>query len=277
MSKQMSFQDLFAAGQEVKKNGSSIRILNWNIRNPSIRRAKLQATWILEANADVVILTEAKYSEGCVFLRDYLESHGFRVVLPNPKDKDYCVLVGARGLDVRTLEHNLGFLPHRTISVRCKALSGDINITGLYVPSRGPLERRNIDKREFQDQFSAFLGILTQSAKATNIIAGDLNVVERTHIPHYSVFGEWEYRFYESFSKHSLVDAYRLLYPDALEYSWFGRQGDGYRFDHFFVSDSMSDDVVKCSYIHSARVSGLSDHSAMWLEMESKHKCAPPD
>jgi exonuclease III len=114
-------------------------------------------------------------------------------------------------------------------------------------------------------------GDLFEKKETENIIlGGDLNVVERGHIPHYHVFGEWEYAFYESFLKFGLADAYRTLHPDTQDYSWFGKEGDGYRFDHLFVSRNLVKYISECHYIHIPRVSKLGDHSAMYLTIGMK-------
>lgn len=244
------------------------KILNWNIRNPSLDRAKAQANWIIETGADVVTLTEAKHSAGCAAICDSLNHNGFDVFRPDSELGDYGVIVATKSKHGRRLRLDASFLPNRIGAISCKTGLGPLRIVGLYVPSRGPSARRNIDKRAFQDQITNLLPAwLGKRKNGRIIVTGDLNVLERNHIPRYQVFGEWEYSFYDAFVRLGLVDAYRLLYPDEHEYSWVGRSGSGYRFDHFFVSNHLSGLVLNCSYIHSVRASKLSDHSAMCLEL----------
>lgn len=265
MVRQMFLHESFTP-QEKIEHLSQINILNWNIRNPSIKRAKQQANWIISTSANCIILTEAKYSAGGMFIRDYLESYGFKVFFPQPEGNDYCVIVACRGFACKRIDIGAKFLPHRIMLIKCEMFLGEAYIIGLYVPSRGPMKRRNVDKRRFQNQISKTLRLFMDTTQASNfIIGGDLNIVERNHVPHYPVFGEWEYEFYDSFIESGLIDAFRLLYPNAQEYSWFGRKGNGYRFDHFFVSRELSQHIVECSYIHDVRSLNLSDHSAMYL------------
>ncbi|WP_228811960.1 hypothetical protein, partial [Nocardia otitidiscaviarum] len=40
------------------------------------------------------------------------------------------------------------------------------------------------------------------------VITGDLNVVEPGHVPHYRVFGTWEYDFYRAFAASGFVDVF---------------------------------------------------------------------
>jgi exodeoxyribonuclease-3 len=127
--------------------------------------------------------------------------------------------------------------------VRVNFSVGEIGVTGLYVPSRGPKARRNQDKRAFQDLVAAVLPHIPPAMDVPGpiVVAGDLNVLEPDHDPRYAVFGEWEYDFYRAFGQAGFDDAFRIKEPSTMDYSWFGRPSadgkrNGYRFDHAFVS-----------------------------------------
>jgi exodeoxyribonuclease III len=258
---------------DVREASSLVKILNWNIRNPSPGRARKQAEWLLQTHAEIIILTEARHSDGGRFLCDWLASYGFNIFFPHFSERDYGVIVATRGFDCQNLELGLDFLPYRSVCIECKTQIGDVEILGLYVPSRGAQERRNFDKKKFQEQITDWL--YTNSNEKVNrnmIITGDLNVIERNHWPSYPLFGDWEYEFYESFLHCHLMDAYRLVHPTTQDYSWFGRKGCGYRFDHFFVSDGLSQQIIDCSYLHDAREKDLSDHSSMLLTLSLETK-----
>jgi exonuclease III len=246
-------------------------VLTWNIQNPSLKRATEQADWIVGKGADIVLLTEAKHSEGCKYIQDWLESYGYKTVMPPTEHDDYCVIVAVKGLPMQVREPRIRLFPQRAVTVGIQTILRTMTVMGVYVPSRGPIERRNIDKRRFQSELTAVIKGLERTEEAeTLIIGGDLNVIERKHNPHYAVFGEWEYTFYDAFGECGLVDAYRLKYPTKNEYSWYGKVGDGYRFDHMFVSKNVASCVSDCSYIHDVRTAKLSDHSAMCLEIVAK-------
>jgi exodeoxyribonuclease III len=67
-----------------------------------------------------------------------------------------------------------------------------------------------------------------------------------------------------------VVDAYRLRHPGEDEYSWVGRTGDGYRYDHAFVSRGLAGTVDGCAYVHGIRVGAgrWTDHSALTLGLD---------
>jgi len=243
-----------------------IKMLNWNIANPSVNRAHRQFEWLMEIGANVIILTEAKYSGGSLYLGDALESVGFTVYFPVPENNDYCVIIAEKGFNSTKWRSDLSFLSHRLESVVLHTFLGDLKIMGMYVPSRGPKEKKNINKRSFQNQIAFLLRSLYQNGEANNmVVGGDLNVIEPDHIPPYSIFGDWEYEFYDTFGRSGLCDVYKLLHPHTQEHSWIGKYHNGYRFDHLFVSQNIKEHVTSCSYAHEPRDCNLSDHSAMIL------------
>jgi exodeoxyribonuclease-3 len=121
-------------------------------------------------------------------------------------------------------------------------------------------------------------GLATAFGNGPVVVAGDLNVVEPDHQPHYSVFGDWEYRFYADFARlGGLVDAFRELHPARVEHSWFGRGGNGYRFDHVFVTHQHRRQLRACRYLHEPRLAGLSDHAAMAATLDLNFVLRPDE
>ena len=122
--------------------------------------------------------------------------------------------------------------------------------------------------KEKKDRKKRFLkNILNAIRKAPKpnfrVLIGDLNVLEPNHIPKYSFFRSWEYDFYNSLISSKMKDAFRSIHPNVKEYSWIGRTGNGYRYDHCFVSDNLVSRIEKCFYLHEPRNNKLSDHSAI--------------
>ncbi len=264
-------RQLFLDGPEPNANirrfeTNKLSLLNWNIGNPSRRRAIRQSRIILDLNPDIVVLTEVKASAGSLFLQERFAAFGYEIFFDNPSE-DYGVIIASRIPNSFRIRFPLGFKPHRAVGVLGESFFGSLLMMGIYVPSRGPTGRRNVDKRRFQSEFlNSFESLLARS-DADVVLAGDLNVIERDHVPLYDFFGEWEYAFYEGFTRLGMVDAFRLLNPGGKDHSWFGQSGDGYRFDHIFISESLSRFGMRCKYIHEPRLENLSDHSVMWMEL----------
>ncbi|NLT55629.1 MAG: endonuclease [Actinomycetales bacterium] len=258
-----------------------VKITTWNVQNASPQRSAAQASWLAGTDAQVLVLTEVSPTHDT--LAQQLSAHGFSTYTPVPTYPhigDYRVVLACRGADlVATPEALPDYMPHRcalatirlSTSRAAEASRGptrrtELVVAGLYVPSRGPQSRRNVDKRAFQSAVATWLPALVGAAQVgtTVVIAGDLNVVEPGHVPHHVVFGAWEYDFYRSFAAAGFADAYRDLHPVTVAHSWFGRRSNaGYRFDHLFTGIDQRQHLLACEYDHSPRTGGLSDHAAL--------------
>lgn len=258
----------------VEDSVTQVRLLTWNVQHANAARTRRQAVWLAtEDPHDVLALTEVAAGDTGALLARLLSEFGYSVYLPEVIGDRYRVLVACRTgtLDVLT-DPGVDVLPHRCVAARIVLPQTELGVVGLYVPSRGAKDQRNVAKRAFQDAVAAALpGLVTRLGVSGPVLAaGDLNVVEPEHEPRYPVFGQWEYDFYRSFAKAGLTDAFRLTQPTGMDYSWYGRpSGDGrrngYRFDHCFITAAHADKVHDCRYVHAIREDGLSDHAAMSL------------
>ena len=63
-------------------------------------------------------------------------------------------------------------------------------------------------------------------------------------------------------------DVWRDRFPDGREYSWYSHRGNGFRIDHAFASSRLAlSGSADIRYSHAERTSGLSDHSALIVEI----------
>lgn len=260
---------LFDSGSGIAPCSTELRLMTFNVQHASPERARAQAAWIAQHDcADVVVLSEVGHGPGREALISALDWHSYTVYAPNvPKPADYTTIVATRHSNSEPAVSGVSHLPHRATAVTFPVGGRIVTVIGLYVPSRGPMEQRNVAKRAFQLAVSEALPALGKAHGdpdgALLVVSGDLNVVEPGHKPHHHVFGPWEYDFYNSFTAAGLVDAYRTIHPSDAEHSWFGQEGSGYRFDHTFLTAAHADKITSCGYVHEVRARKLSDHSAM--------------
>ena len=120
-------------------------------------------------------------------------------------------------------------------------------------------------KKSFLNSIKEFIN---DSNNISRVLMGDLNILERNHIPHYSSFFEWEYDFYDDLIDKGYIDTYRHCNNEKQEYSWVGRTNDGYRYDYGFVSADLKTNILDCRYLHETRKNGLTDHSGIVIELE---------
>jgi exodeoxyribonuclease-3 len=248
-------------------NPPGLSLLTFNIGNPSPERAQRQLAWLAGRDEQVLLLTETKASAGCKLLADAFASAGYMVCFPQPGPGEYGTMIVTRVTATPDpFSDAIGYLAARAAAVVVPAPAGPLRIICLYVPSRdASLEKTERKRRWLACCDTALAG----TAGAPTILLGDLNILEPGHKPRYPFFAPFEYDFYQALAgTHGLTDAFRTLHPDAAEYSWVGRTGDGYRYDHAFCSRELAELITSCHYVHQPRSDKLSDHSALTLHLD---------
>jgi exodeoxyribonuclease III len=252
---------------------AGLSLLTLNIGNPSVARARRQLAWLIRRDEQVLVLTETKASAGCRLLAEEFAAAGYAVHYPQPGPGEYGTMivstVPAKPDD--GFGDRVGYLPSRAAAVILPAPAGALRVIGLYVPARDATVGKTERKRTWLAACDAALAATIGELPA--IVLGDLNVLEPGHWPRYPFFAPFEYDFYGTLvGTHRLTDAFRHLHPDEAEYSWVGRVGDGYRYDHAFCCQSLSGYITACDYVHQPRDDKLSDHSALTMHLA----IAPP-
>jgi len=244
-----------------------LSLLTLNIANPSPERAERQLGWLASRDEDVLVLTETKDSTGCRLLADAFSGAGYHVSYPKPDNGDYGAMIASR-VQARTDDFGdrVGYLASRAAAVTLPAPHGPLQVIGAYVPSRDASVEKTARKRKWLAACTAALASRAPSQPA--VFLGDLNVLEPSHQPHYKFFGPFEYDFYRHLTDDcGLIDAFRALHPEKIEYSWVGRTGDGYRYDHIHCTIDLAATLVSCDYHHQTRIDRLSDHSALSVRL----------
>lgn len=243
----------------------ALSVLTFNLNNPSRERAERQLAWLSGRPEHLMVLTEAVPSKGCAFLAASFREAGFAVHFPEPGAGERGVMIVSRLPVSGNAPCAVGYLPFRAASVSIDTDSGPLDLIGLYVPSRDATPAKTERKRRFLDACQQ--AIPTGRLPHARIVMGDFNLLEPDHHPRYRFFQPFEYDFYTWLGSTGYRDAFRTLHPGAEEYSWVGRTGDGYRYDHAFVSTALAAHVTECGYLHEPRTTRLTDHSALTLQL----------
>ncbi|WP_329028115.1 endonuclease/exonuclease/phosphatase family protein [Streptomyces sp. NBC_00690] len=242
----------------------TLDVLTFNLNNPSRERAARQLTYLAARPEAILVLTETANSTGCEHLANEFEGAGYHVAFPLPsrQARERGVMIVSR-LAMHPFPLALEYLPHRALAVTVDTEEGPLTVIGVYVPSRDATEAKRERKRRFLEELASRLPAGETGAR---LMMGDFNVLEPDHVPRYRFFEPFEYDFYTGLAERGYTDAFRHLHPEAREYSWVGKTGDGYRYDHAHVSAGLHDALRTCAYVHEPRTAApprLTDHSAL--------------
>ncbi|MCI3277672.1 endonuclease/exonuclease/phosphatase family protein [Streptomyces cylindrosporus] len=242
-------------------------VLTFNLNNPSRERAERQLSYLTARPEQVLVLTETAPSAGCEYLASRFTRAGYHVRFPVPERGERGVMVVSR-LALVPSGIAFGYLPHRGVAVNVETETGPLEVLGLYVPSRDATAVKTQRKMDFLRE--AYRAIPSGDDPGARIVLGDFNILEPNHQPRYPFFQPFEYGFYSWLVLNGYQDAFRYLHPDAAEYSWVGRTGDGYRYDHAHVSAGLADSVLGCLYLHEPRTMAnrLTDHSGLTVSLD---------
>ena len=152
-------------------------------------------------------------------------------------------------------------------------------LTHVYTPNSGQkLERLDYRTQEWDKEFSKFIGKLQK--KKPVIVCGDLNCARyeidlhspKTNLKSAGFTKEERDSFNGYIEKLKLIDTYRYLYPDKIEYSYWTylrqsrKNNKGWRIDYFLISNKLKN-KLKDSKIHT-NIMG-SDHAPIELLIEN--------
>ncbi len=231
---------------------TQLRILSWNIRQGAGNRTVKIAQFIIRSGASIVQLSEYRNNKNGVQLRTHLLRAGYRFqfITAAPGSENSVFIASTLAADLTLsplpLEHR-----HKYIEVDF----GAFRIMGLYMPHK-----------KQHKLFHLIEDRINQSANPA-MVMGDLNTGKNYVDQKGDSF--WYTEEFNQLLSNRFADAFRHFYPKKSDYSWYSHQGNGYRYDHILVDQRLLPIIVDCYYLHEAREQGLSDHSAMLLELKA--------
>ncbi|MFM7011849.1 MAG: endonuclease/exonuclease/phosphatase family protein [Betaproteobacteria bacterium] len=231
-----------------------MRIITLNICHGGGQRGEPLAALILSLQPHVVVLTEFRIGEAGARILENLAKGGLSEVQSAarlPRKNSVCV-VAVRAFEKIELPLPCGD-DHRILL--CDF--GDLRLLATYFP-------QNEQKRRVF-QFMRSIGLPALGTRG--IMLGDLNT---------GLHGQDEAgaTFYcaDEFSEllaTGLIDSWRSRNPQAREFSWFSAADNGFRIDHALCTPSLDKEVNAITYDHRFRELGVTDHSALVVDITS--------
>jgi exodeoxyribonuclease-3 len=243
-----------------------ISIATLNIGAAAKERAeRILSDWVIPRPFDVYVFTETSEGEGTKWLRGEFERSNWLVFQRPCVANDRGVLIATRVASVEISDYpKRDPAPGRTLGITLTT-SPEIELLGVYVPNRGNDPRKTTRKRIFLESWMRYLEERAARGSGECILVGDMNVVppsqHPTFLPQQPFEDEW-YRMLTS--RAQMVDAALIHNETGHESTWKAFTGEGYTYDHIFMTKSLTSREVKFSYDHSPRIATrITDHSAV--------------
>jgi exodeoxyribonuclease III len=230
-----------------------LRLFAWNIRQGGGSRLPAIGEAIARHDADVLVLSEYRGGDAALRLTEALTRLGYpHMTALRPPPGKTGVLVASRrrfraqaALDATLPE------PYRLVHVEI----GKLSLCGVYMPNL-------LAKVPY---WEAVLANLATRLQGHALAIGDFNTC-RAYVDEPGAIDKCGY-FMDRVAEAGFCDLWRQRYPDGREFSWYSHRGNGFRIDHAFLSPALAKRAGAIRYSHDERLSGLSDHSPLILDL----------
>jgi exodeoxyribonuclease-3 len=253
-----------------------MKIITWNVNGLRAALGKQALDWVWEREPDVLCLQEIKARPEQ--LTEEQRTFPVQEVIWNPAERAGYSGV-ATFLRSPVLEKQIGMgAPHFDVEGRViQTVHPGFRLFNIYFPNGGRGEDRVAYKLDFYAHLLDLCDALHARGKKI-VITGDFNTAHQPidlknpkENEKISGFMPEERAWVQKFLDRGFVDAYRRLYPEKVEYTWWTyrlnarARGIGWRLDYFLVSEALMPQVREV-VIH-ADVQG-SDHCPVELILD---------
>jgi exodeoxyribonuclease-3 len=230
-----------------------VRLLAWNIRQGGGSRLPAIAEALARHEADVLVLSEYRGGDSALRLREMLTKFGYphsTTVLP-PPGKSGVLVAARRRLRAHAALSDTLPEPYRLVHVEI----GKLSLCAVYMPNL-------MAKVPY---WEAVVANLAARVDGHALAIGDFNTC-RAYVDEPGAIDRCAF-FMDRVAELGFCDLWRQRYPEGREFSWYSHRGNGFRIDHAFLSPSLARRAGPIRYSHDERLSGLSDHSPLILDL----------
>jgi exodeoxyribonuclease III len=235
-----------------------MKIMTWNIRQGGgTRRMPGIALALVEHGADVIVMSEVRSTTGGQ-IAGALADHGWRHQLRTEAVPGRNGMLLASKQPLKAVQSaDAPAAAGRWVEVHLPDLG--VHIGGVHLPDGSHHRAR----REY---WGALVATARRLRETPAVLIGDFNTGRHLADEEGSTFSCAE--MMGRLAALGFVDAWRARHPGEREFTWFSHKGNGFRIDHAFVSPALAGRLRGAAYSHSERENGLSDHSAMVVELD---------
>ena len=253
-----------------------MKIVTYNVNGirSAIRKGLLD--WIEENDFDIICLQEVKAHSGSVPLLLF-EGLGYCSVWHSARRKGYSGVATFFRIPPSRFYQGLGI---EKFDVEGRVLRTDfdeLTVLNCYFPNGKSGPERQKFKMQFLNDFQQWIEYLLEE-RSQVIVVGDYNIAHREidianpgRNENSSGFLPEERSWLDAWFAAGFVDAFRILHPETVSYTWWRatqfarRTGQGWRLDYQSVSDAIAPAIVRVKHLTDVE---HSDHCPVVMEIE---------
>jgi exodeoxyribonuclease-3 len=231
-----------------------VKITTWNVNGYRAILRKDALTWIKDVDPDVLCLQETKLQLDQIS-DDEATLEGYEGVWNSAERKGYSGVATFHKNKPIELKKGIGFDKFDNEGRVILSKFEDFYLYNIYFPNGGQGNKRVPYKLEFYEKLLEICDELHQNGESI-IITGDFNTAHneidlanpKSNEKNTGFLPE-EREWIDKYLAHGFVDAFRELYPERVEYTWWTyrfnarKNNVGWRLDYFLVSESLMDRV----------------------------------
>jgi exodeoxyribonuclease-3 len=253
----------------------STTIVSYNLNGIRAALRKGLDDWMKETDADILCFQETKARPEQVDVTG-LEALGYHHHWHSAEKKGYSGVATFSKQEPDFVEAGCGIEKYDSEGRILRTDFGDLTLLNCYFPSGTTGDVRQDFKMDFLDDFFEWAHELKKE-RPNLIIVGDYNIAHTEIDIHDPVrnkknsgFLPEERAWLDKWFANGFSDAYRIVHPEKVEYSWWTYRANarannkGWRIDYQSVSDPLVDQVKEVRHLNDAY---HSDHCPVWMQI----------
>lgn len=249
-----------------------MKIISLNVNGLRSAIKKGLIPWLLEEQAEVVCFQEIKATEQDLPAEIQALNHYHRYYFSAEK-KGYSGVALYSLKKPDRVHYGLDWHPCQSEGRFLQCDFGQLSIASMYLPSGSSGPHRQAEKFTFMKEFLGDLQRMKTDGRQY-IFCGDWNIAHtindiknwRSNQKNSGFLPEEREWLSQVLNEYQLIDAFRNLHPDKIEYSWWSQRGQayqnnvGWRIDYQIISADLANKLISFTMPKSPK---FSDHAPL--------------
>ncbi len=249
-----------------------MKILSLNVNGLRSAIKKGLMPWLHKQKAEVICLQEIKCDQAQLLeALKPLGPYHCEYFCAQKKGYSGVALLSMKKPD--RVQYGLSWNPCDEEGRYLQADFGKLSVASVYLPSGSAGPHRQIQKFAFMEKFERDLARMKKSGRSY-ILCGDFNIVRteldiknwKSNQKNSGCLPEERAWLNQALENFSFVDAFRHLYPQKVQYSWWSQRGQafakdvGWRIDYQIISKNLAPQLVSIEMLREPK---FSDHAPL--------------